>query len=1272
MNKAYRMVWSKARSAYVVTHEKSSSRGRPSTSCVAMAAGTVAMLLAAAPALSANICAGGVNTINTVQTTGDTCSLSNGAGLLVNAGGGLSNTGAPTVSGTGTSGSIINEGSIGTDFRVAIKLNSVQINGDIINRGAINSVSDGTIKDNGAIYATGAAITGALINDGGTSNNQFDLQQSSMTSVKNINGGAINVAGTQVSGIRLANSNVTDGIINDATSSITTSGYQTIGLYSTTVGTGGIVNQGQLNNGAISISNNSLIQGSVINTASGKIKDVQSTGGIYLGSSSTIMGMIKNDGNISNSRFGFVAGDSTINGGIVNSGLIQATEFGIYLTGSSKVSTTNNGISNTGVLSGIYYGIAIEKSTLNGTLNAGQRNYAIYNSNQILATSSQNSTTSAISLGRGANINGDIINDTGGIIGGGSNGINVTGASKLNGTVYNSGNINGSRYAINVSDDSTLTDILAIGNSTRFVGDVYAKNSNFTVTAGSTFANDNAYNVKRFLVERGSTMTLKNGASKSGMAAGITVGSGGFVNAGAVRVDAGTTAAIHGDVDQAGTGTLTISDLRNTQATKLTVDGVFNNRGDVGVYGNSILSAASINNNGRVVMSDTTSIKTVSGFSNNAAISVNDGAVAGLSGSFTQTATGSLTIGSNTGSATSLTSDNTITNGGSVVIGKNASLTAAALSNNASVSMNNGSTITTRNGFTNNGAVTLDAGTNASLSGSFTQTASGSLTIGSNAGTATSLTSDGAIINGGAIALGNNANLSATTVTNNAAVTMSNAAKITASNGFTNNGTLTLGTGVNASVAGNYTQSAQGALNVAVTDDTTYAKLAVTGTVTLSSNAKINVDVTQRDYQFTSKRLKNIVTAGQLVSDGSFQVKSNSLLFKFGAVKEGNAVHLTLDTEAKTGGPTVLGSAIEQGNKNGMGAASALDRIIGRSPTGDIANKFVSMTNKQSVSQAVTQTLPLLSGGSMAAASGSVSSINRVVQARIESNRGLSSGDEFLGDKYLWMKPFTSWAKQNDSDGVAGFNANTSGFVLGVDGTANGTLRLGAGIAYASSKVNGNSSMAPQTMNVDVFQLLGYGSYSLDERTEINFQADIGQNNNQGTRTIAFTNSTASAKYKSLSAHAGVGVGRIFALNESTNFTPSLRLDYAWIRDQAYAEKGADALNLNVNGRSTRELTAGIDGKLAHVINDKTTLTANLGVGYDLINDKSAIVAAYAGAADVAFATYGMEKSPWSMRAGLGASHKIINGTELSARYDAEGRSGFINQTVSVKARWAF
>lgn len=371
---------------------------------------------------------------------------------------------------------------------------------------------------------------------------------------------------------------------------------------------------------------------------------------------------------------------------------------------------------------------------------------------------------------------------------------------------------------------------------------------------------------------------------------------------------------------------------------------------------------------------------------------------------------------------------------------------------------------------------------------------------------------------------------------------------------------------------------------------------------------------------------------------------------------------------SNVGGLSVLTSSINRSNSPAFGAA----RVIDANP--DLLAEFVSagLSSDQQISGGASQTLPLLTGGSVVAAQDVLRDIGRIVQARLASNSGMSTGDAFEGDKNFWMKPFGSMADQNDRNGVAGYKANTFGLAIGVDGAVTKVLRIGGAFAYAKSDINGQSSIAPQSALVDVYHLLGYGSYSIDDRTEINFQAGIGQNENKGRRQIAFTSSLASSDFSSETANVGVGIARTYRLSTQTSVTPSVRLDYTWIKDKAYSETGAGLLNLNVSGRETDALIVGADGKVAHQLNDQTTLIANFGVGYDTINKQAAITSAFAGAPSAAFVTYGIDPSPWLARGGVGGVYKTKSGLEITARYDAEYRESFLNQTASVKARWAF
>lgn len=362
----------------------------------------------------------------------------------------------------------------------------------------------------------------------------------------------------------------------------------------------------------------------------------------------------------------------------------------------------------------------------------------------------------------------------------------------------------------------------------------------------------------------------------------------------------------------------------------------------------------------------------------------------------------------------------------------------------------------------------------------------------------------------------------------------------------------------------------------------------------------------------------------------------------------------------------VSNSIIDLAHSPARGAAAVIDA----NPA--LLALFGNLTTDGQKSNAVNQTLPLLTGGSMLAANSALSAINRVVQARIESNRGLSSGDSFDGDKYVWAKPFGSWADQADRGAVSGYKAQTTGLVLGADRGVSERLRLGGALVLADSSITSRSEVAPQSDNVKIYVLVGYGSYSLTETMEVNFQADVGQNRNEATRAIGFASSIASASYTSTTAHAGVGLGKTYRLNDQTEFVPSVRADYTWIKDGGYSENGAGLLNLTVDGHSVEQLILGLDGKAARQLNERTSVSVNLGAGYDTMNKQASITAAFAGAPGASFVTYGIAPSPWLGRGGAGITYMTKAGLEITGRYDAEVREGFRNQTASAKARWAF
>lgn len=518
------------------------------------------------------------------------------------------------------------------------------------------------------------------------------------------------------------------------------------------------------------------------------------------------------------------------------------------------------------------------------------------------------------------------------------------------------------------------------------------------------------------------------------------------------------------------------------------------------------------------------------------------------------------------------------------------------------------------------------------------------------------------VTNGGTLVMSDNAAIAAGTTTIDSSSTLrANSATMGTIN---NAGTVSVAQGKTLTVNGDYSNT--GTFSSVVASKISYGKLEVSGTATLGGTLNINV-ATSSSLRY-SDLLSNVIHAGAI--SGTFAtVTDNSSLFNFSPEYTTTSLNLTVTPASVIGAQTAIA---DQGNTQASGAAKVLDSIITTNPTGEFAQQFWGLDSEQKVSNAIASTLPSLAAGSNFVGHNVLRGINHVVESREDFNRGMSSGDIFYGDKKVWLKPFGSWADQNDHDGVSGYKANASGFLIGADAEISAHSCLGLAVAYAHSNVESKSSTAPQSEKIDLYQFIGYGSYSIDPVTEIIYQADVGNNNNHTQRDILFTSQTASASYKSLSVHVGTGVNRQIALSSAVDFIPSLHADYTTIHNDSYTESGAGLLNLTVNDQTTKQLLFTLDNKFTYKMNSENRLIGNLGVSYNAIDDQASVSAFYAGAPGLSFTTPGLTPPRWSELGGIGFVRNISSRMEVTGRYDFLTQDNYINHTVSANLRWSF
>jgi outer membrane autotransporter protein len=514
--------------------------------------------------------------------------------------------------------------------------------------------------------------------------------------------------------------------------------------------------------------------------------------------------------------------------------------------------------------------------------------------------------------------------------------------------------------------------------------------------------------------------------------------------------------------------------------------------------------------------------------------------------------------------------------------------------------------------------------------------------------------------------------------------TLTNTGTINAS-GVGSYGIQTVGTGTintlnNAQGAGNsagaltYTGTLPTNYNIIINSPTSFGKLAVTnGTGTTSFGIYTGSTVANGTY---SAVLSGLAANNLTATTGSYNSATWTLSNSSGSIWDLIISGVTSGGSGGGGGSSSSAYlsnilSLVKSHVEGAGAASMLDILHSNPGTGGMASVMTALDALSGAAQAnaITQTLPVITGAASLATTGTMQALNQVIQGRSNSLRGMSSGDEYIGNRDVWMKGFGSWANQNDVNGVAGYKVSTGGLAIGIDQGITPKMNIGAVLAFANSGVSSNSGSAPSGVTVNSYQVGVYGDYAIDPKLIANAQADIGMNQNKEYRNITFMGTNANGSYNSYAGHLGTGVKYLMPINPENTFIPSVRVDYTSVQSQAYSESGAGALNLSVGKQTYNTLIPSADMRIDHSIDSKMTLSANAGAGYNTLNNQVSATSAYAGGGTT-FATNGLQVSPWLYNAGVGITGQIDKNLQLNVRYDnVFSPTGYMNQMVSAKLK---
>ncbi len=492
----------------------------------------------------------------------------------------------------------------------------------------------------------------------------------------------------------------------------------------------------------------------------------------------------------------------------------------------------------------------------------------------------------------------------------------------------------------------------------------------------------------------------------------------------------------------------------------------------------------------------------------------------------------------------------------------------------------------------------------------------------------------------------------------------------------TNSGTIELPPGI-SSIRGDFTQTADGRLGITVnaqdSDNVQYSRLAVTGTTAMADGTRLNIDVEGFAPSLIGQTLTGVIESdGGVNADvDTLNITDDYLLIDFLPSLSANNTALDLTVEQEIS----IARAMREFGLPGLAGVGPVLGGIGTTADPELyafLERLYALSTVDQVARQVLQAVPMGASQAPGLVRHLLSSMGTIVQNRQGGRTGLNAGDPVFHDKNYWVKPFAGVMEQDDATDAYGFTADTYGLGMGVDGEFAPGRRLGVSLFF--SKVEADTNHVPQDSDMDVVNLMLYGSRPLIPGKDVTlfWQAGAGIQDTVSSRYMAAVNATAKADYTSRALFGQVRAVKAFKVSENLTLTGGAVISYTWFSCPSYSESGAGGMNLAVEGDDTQALVPGLEGGLSFTPAKGVDIQARVFAGYDVMDEDASVTSRFQGAGP-SFTIEGLAPSPLVYTAGVGIVKAFSDRFSMAANYDLEGRGDdFMNHMVSCKVTWKF
>ncbi|UCJ16857.1 autotransporter domain-containing protein [Pseudomonas sp. MM211] len=453
-------------------------------------------------------------------------------------------------------------------------------------------------------------------------------------------------------------------------------------------------------------------------------------------------------------------------------------------------------------------------------------------------------------------------------------------------------------------------------------------------------------------------------------------------------------------------------------------------------------------------------------------------------------------------------------------------------------------------------------------------------------------------------------------------------------------------------------------LNLSEATDPNRAIVTVRDDAYFAPTSSIALRPTSEAFRAAGKEYK-LIKAGVLEYEGAGpQVLSSSPLLTV------NSSRLT-DTEVLATVSTVsgeqAGEIIDQAGSSpnaGRAFQPFYASVMGQLDNSDPVFQAFANADEAQLAALSEQLAPQVDGAAQAAANAAQHMVTGAVASRTSALRGASSGSAF-SESGFWVQGHDSDLRQGRRSGIAGYDADSRGLSLGIDGKLNEQWTLGAAYSNLDTNVSGRNGNKSE---IDTQVLTLYSGFEQGP-VFVDTSLSYGFNDNTSKRNVAGTRAKGDFDSQSLALNLEAGYG--LHANGIT-LEPRVAARYSRLDIDSYREKGSSAaLAVSSQRYETIELGAG------------ARLASQFSVGQGTLEPELKLMAYHDFAADQAtstssfvlggssFVTHGASPARDSYEASLGVNYRV-GALSLGAGYEHVGRSGFDADTLRAKVRYDF